>query len=61
MKEPFSISIYPGSGTVDGHRGDHVLLAPAYNVTEEDIRYIVDTTLAVIKQFFQQYMQNLAR
>lgn len=54
MQEPYNISIYPGSGTVDGRRGDHVLLAPAYNVTEEEIRYIVDTTAAVIYQFFRR-------
>ena len=55
MQEPFNISIYPGTGTVDGRRGDHVLLAPAYNVTEEDVCYIVDTTAAVIWQFFRGY------
>ena len=54
MQEPYSISLYPGSGTVDGRRGDHVLLAPAYNVTEEEIRYIVDTTATVIFQFFRK-------
>jgi adenosylmethionine-8-amino-7-oxononanoate aminotransferase len=54
MQEPYSISLYPGSGTVDGRRGDHVLLAPAYNVTEDEIRYIVDTTTAVIFQFFRK-------
>ena len=25
--------IYPGGGTVDGRAGDHILLAPPYNVT----------------------------
>ena len=55
MQDPFNISLYPGTGTVDGRRGDHILLAPAYNVTEEEIRYIVDTTTLVIKQFFRQY------
>ena len=53
MQDPYNISLYPGSGTVDGHRGDHILLAPAYNVTEDEIRYIVDTTAAVIFQFFR--------
>lgn len=55
MREPFNISLYPGSGTVDGRHGDHILIAPAYNVTEQDIRYIVETTAAVIKQFFRKY------
>lgn len=32
-----------------------MLLAPAYNVTEEDVRYIVDTTAAAITRFFKLY------
>jgi adenosylmethionine-8-amino-7-oxononanoate aminotransferase len=34
--------IYPGGGTVDGRRGDHILLAPPYNVTDEELEIIVD-------------------
>lgn len=35
------VAIYPGAGTVDGIRGDHVLLAPAYTTTEAELRTIV--------------------
>jgi adenosylmethionine-8-amino-7-oxononanoate aminotransferase len=34
---------YPSGGCVDGRRGDHVLLAPPYIVTESQIGTIVDT------------------
>lgn len=34
--------VYPGSGTVDGLRGDHVLLAPPYIVTDAQIDVIVE-------------------
>jgi adenosylmethionine-8-amino-7-oxononanoate aminotransferase len=34
--------VYPGSGTVDGHRGDHVLLAPPYNVTDTELDVVVE-------------------
>jgi adenosylmethionine-8-amino-7-oxononanoate aminotransferase len=34
--------VYPGSGTVDGSRGDHVLLAPPYNTTDNQIDDIVE-------------------
>jgi adenosylmethionine-8-amino-7-oxononanoate aminotransferase len=34
--------VYPGGGTIDGHRGDHVLLAPPYNVTNAELDVIVD-------------------
>ncbi|MFV0476002.1 MAG: aspartate aminotransferase family protein [Pikeienuella sp.] len=33
---------YPGAGTVDGVSGDHVLLAPAYNVTDAELTAIAD-------------------
>jgi adenosylmethionine-8-amino-7-oxononanoate aminotransferase len=34
--------VYPGSGTIDGRRGDHILLAPPYNVTSAELEAIVD-------------------
>lgn len=54
MQEPYSISIYPGSGTVDGKSGDHVLLAPAYNIIESELSLIVDKTVQVINAYFEQ-------
>ena len=33
---------YPMGGTIDGQRGDHVLLAPPYIATQSDIEEIVD-------------------
>ena len=54
MHQPYNISIYPGTGTMDGKQGDHVLLAPAYNVTKADIDFIVDTTARVIHDFFAE-------
>src|SRR5438309_6045953 len=36
------LGCYPGGGTVDGRRGDHVLLAAPYIATSEDIDLIVD-------------------
>jgi adenosylmethionine-8-amino-7-oxononanoate aminotransferase len=34
--------IYPGGGTIDGSSGDHILLAPPYNVTNSELGMIVD-------------------
>lgn len=34
--------VYPGGGTIDGHRGDHILLAPPYNVTNAQLDVIVE-------------------
>src|SRR6266545_2661532 len=36
------LACYPAGGTVDGRSGDHVLLAPPYIATSEDIDMIVD-------------------
>ncbi|WP_028968874.1 aspartate aminotransferase family protein [Sphingomonas sp. URHD0057] len=34
--------IYPSGGTADGRLGDHILLAPPYNVTDGELDMIVD-------------------
>ena len=35
------LGCYPGGGTADGRRGDHVLLAPPFIVTADEIDEIV--------------------
>ena len=52
LQEPFNISLYPSTGSVDGVSGDHVLLAPAYNVTVDEIDYIVRQTAKVVQKVF---------
>jgi adenosylmethionine-8-amino-7-oxononanoate aminotransferase len=54
MQDPHNISLYPGTGCADGKRGDHVILAPAYNITSDEIRHVVDITVAVIVDFFSR-------
>jgi len=36
------LACYPGGGTVDGFKGDHVLLAPPYICTPREIEMIVE-------------------
>jgi adenosylmethionine-8-amino-7-oxononanoate aminotransferase len=36
------LMVYPMGGTIDGRRGDHVLIAPPFIVTESDVDTIVD-------------------
>jgi adenosylmethionine-8-amino-7-oxononanoate aminotransferase len=33
---------YPGGGTIDGVRGDHILLAPPFILSEDDVGMVVD-------------------
>lgn len=35
------LSIYPGAGTADGIRGDHVLIAPPYNASDEEFEEMI--------------------
>jgi adenosylmethionine-8-amino-7-oxononanoate aminotransferase len=42
------LACYPAGGTVDGRSGDHVLLAPPYIATSEDIDMIVDRLGAAV-------------
>ncbi|KAF8855619.1 PLP-dependent transferase [Acephala macrosclerotiorum] len=35
------LAVYPGAATVDGVRGDHVIIAPPYNISVLDLRKIV--------------------
>jgi adenosylmethionine-8-amino-7-oxononanoate aminotransferase len=36
------LACYPMGGTIDGARGDHVLLAPPFIVSDDDIETLVD-------------------
>ncbi|RAL16995.1 aminotransferase, class III [Aspergillus homomorphus CBS 101889] len=54
MDPRFAISLYAGNGTVDGVRGDHVLLAPPYNVTKEEVDLIVRKAGEVIEAVFER-------
>jgi adenosylmethionine-8-amino-7-oxononanoate aminotransferase len=40
--------VYPGAGTADGVRGDHVLLAPPYIVSDGEIEVIVERLGAAV-------------
>lgn len=37
------VAVYPGAGTVDGLKGDHVLVAPPYTVSDEELVITVST------------------
>ncbi|KAF7589237.1 hypothetical protein BBP40_004580 [Aspergillus hancockii] len=53
----YGISLYAAAGCVDGTRGDHVLLAPPYNVTRDEIDIVVDTTARVLDHVFMKVVK----
>ena len=42
--------IYPANGTVDGQNGDHVLIAPPFIISEDEIGILVDRTAGAIDE-----------
>jgi adenosylmethionine-8-amino-7-oxononanoate aminotransferase len=44
------LMVYPGGGTVDGHKGDHILVAPPLITTQEEIDRIVQMLDAAISE-----------
>jgi len=44
------LMIYPAGGTVDGKRGDHVLFAPPFICSEDDINRIVTRFVKTVQQ-----------
>ncbi|MCU0889064.1 MAG: aspartate aminotransferase family protein [Rubritepida sp.] len=43
------LACYPMGGTIDGKRGDHVILAPPYNVTAAELEMILDRFAAAVE------------
>ncbi|KAK7214762.1 hypothetical protein V2G26_002765 [Clonostachys chloroleuca] len=48
------VAVYPGSGTIDGINGDHILLAPPFTISAEQLRL----TCRVIKEAIEAQEQN---
>ncbi|KAL2023987.1 hypothetical protein VTK56DRAFT_222 [Thermocarpiscus australiensis] len=52
LSKEYGISVYPGTGSADGIRGDHIILSPAFNVRSEEIEWIVDTLGRLVDDYF---------
>lgn len=50
------VALYSGRGMVDGVRGDHVMIAPPFIVTEEQIDEIVDALTAALDETANQLL-----
>jgi adenosylmethionine-8-amino-7-oxononanoate aminotransferase len=57
LTERYGISLQPYSGTMNGVKGDHIMISPAYNVTMEEVAIIIEQTTAVIVDFFKDALQ----
>lgn len=52
------VMMYPGTGSVDGRKGDHIIIAPPYTVTAEEIEMIVTAARNAVDSAFQQILVN---
>ncbi|MTI53370.1 aspartate aminotransferase family protein [Geosporobacter ferrireducens] len=50
------IIVYPGGGSVDGARGDHILIAPPINITKEQVDELADALERTIKATCEQVL-----
>lgn len=41
---------YPGGGSADGRRGDHIQLTPPINITAEELQEMMDRIEAAIER-----------
>lgn len=48
-----SITFYHGQGTMDGVKGDHLIVAPGYNITRDEIEMIVERLVKAIESTFE--------
>jgi hypothetical protein len=48
------IYLYPGSSSFSNGLSNHVIIAPQYNCTEDDIRFLASRTIRAIKTLFKE-------
>jgi len=54
ISSKFNMTIYPGTGTYDGIKGDHIIIAPPFTITKKEIDYIVNALLLIINEVFNK-------
>jgi hypothetical protein len=55
------IWVYPGSGCADGNSGDHLIIAPVYNITDDEVELIVTRVSKLVEDFFDDYDKSHAK
>ena len=48
------IMLYPGTGSADGMRGDHIPITPPYNVHAEQIDMILEGALKAVDSVIER-------
>lgn len=53
LTRKYSINVYPGSGSVDGVQGDHIIISPPYNSNKDDIEMVVKNVAGLVDDYFK--------
>lgn len=48
-----NITFYHGQGTMDGVKGDHLIVAPGYNITKDEVDMIVERLKRAVESTFE--------
>ena len=48
LSEKYNLALFPGKGTVDGVKGDHIIISPPFTTTKEDIDHIAEVLSKVV-------------
>ena len=59
MSPEFNMTFYPGAGTVDGVKGDHIIIAPPFIVKKQDIDHIIKVFPAVLEQVLKEIDKDI--
>lgn len=51
------VSVYPGNGCAGNGRGDQVMIAPPFNITEEELRFAVSTLARAVNDVARKLLQ----
>jgi len=46
-----------GGANLEGTRGDHILLSPAYNVTKEEVQTIAKIFIRSVNEVIEEYVK----
>jgi adenosylmethionine-8-amino-7-oxononanoate aminotransferase len=49
--------VYPGGGTVDGHKGDHILVAPPLTIKKQEI----DELIFILSESIKEVEETLSK
>ena len=50
------IMMYPGTGSADGRKGDHIIISPPYSTTPSGLEMIVAQAYRAVQSAFEQVL-----